>query len=128
MIAVSFGACIAAEMAVKSSSRLSHLVLADPVGIKVGPRDAGDGRAVPLRSGKLDDLMAAGVIFCGTPDQVHDQVVTFDQAVGGFGNLLMMGQAGALSHDDTVASMTLFARDVLPRLKDYAAVAERAAA
>jgi alkanesulfonate monooxygenase SsuD/methylene tetrahydromethanopterin reductase-like flavin-dependent oxidoreductase (luciferase family) len=87
-----------------------------------------DGRAVPLRSGRLDDLMAAGVIFCGTPDQVFHQVTTFDQHVGGFGNLLMMGQAGALGHADTVASMTLFAQEVLPRLRQHAALVGHAAA
>ena len=35
------------------------------------------------------------------------------------GNLLMMGHAGAMSHDDTVENLTLFAREVLPRLKAY---------
>jgi hypothetical protein len=30
---------------------------------------------------------------------------------------LSMGQAGFLSHDDTVDSMTLFGKDVLPRLQ-----------
>jgi hypothetical protein len=30
-----------------------------------------------------------------------------------------MGQAGFLSHADTVDSLTLFAKEVLPRLKDY---------
>jgi hypothetical protein len=31
----------------------------------------------------------------------------------------MMGHAGAMSHDDTVENLTLFASEVLPRLKDY---------
>ena len=42
---VSFGAWIAAEMAIKSTARLSHLIMADAVGIKVsarGERDIAD--------------------------------------------------------------------------------------
>jgi len=42
LIGVSLGAWIAAEIAIKSTARLSHLVLANAVGIKVGPRDARD--------------------------------------------------------------------------------------
>jgi pimeloyl-ACP methyl ester carboxylesterase len=39
---VSFGGWIAAEIAVKSTARISHLVLADAVGIKVGDREHPD--------------------------------------------------------------------------------------
>jgi len=39
---VSMGGWIAAEMAVKSCARISHLVLANPVGIKVGGRETRD--------------------------------------------------------------------------------------
>jgi pimeloyl-ACP methyl ester carboxylesterase len=42
LIGVSLGGWIAAEMAVKSTQRISHLVLANAVGIKVGARDARD--------------------------------------------------------------------------------------
>jgi hypothetical protein len=35
------------------------------------------------------------------------------------GNLLMMGHAGFLSHEDTVSNLTMFAQEVLPRLKEY---------
>ena len=31
----------------------------------------------------------------------------------------MMGHAGPMSHDDTVDNLTLFAKEVLPRLKAY---------
>jgi hypothetical protein len=30
----------------------------------------------------------------------------------------MMGQGGHLSHEDTVANLTLFSKEVLPRLKE----------
>ena len=35
-----------------------------------------------------------------------------------FGHLLIMGQAGFLEHDDTVAGIRTFAREVYPRLKE----------
>jgi pimeloyl-ACP methyl ester carboxylesterase len=42
LVGVSLGAWIAAEIAIKSTARLSHLVLANAVGIKVGARDTRD--------------------------------------------------------------------------------------
>ena len=43
----------------------------------------------------------------------------FCEYCGGMGNLLMMGHAGAMSHADTVENLTLFAREVMPRLQQY---------
>ena len=34
-----------------------------------------------------------------------------------------MGQAGFLEHDETVKGMTLFAKEVYPRLKEQTAIA-----
>ena len=59
------------------------------------------------------------ILFCGTPDQVYEQIIDFCEYCGGMGNLLMMGHAGAMSHADTVDNLTLFAKEVLPRLKEY---------
>src|SRR6266850_6665521 len=42
VVGVSLGAWIAAEIAVKSTQRISHLVLANAVGIKVGTRETRD--------------------------------------------------------------------------------------
>jgi pimeloyl-ACP methyl ester carboxylesterase len=42
VVGVSLGGWIAAEMAVKSCTRLSHLILANPVGIKVSDRETRD--------------------------------------------------------------------------------------
>jgi pimeloyl-ACP methyl ester carboxylesterase len=42
IVGVSFGGWIAAEMAVKTTQRLSHLVLANALGIKVGDRETRD--------------------------------------------------------------------------------------
>jgi pimeloyl-ACP methyl ester carboxylesterase len=42
LVGVSFGAWIAAEIAVKTTERMSHLVLTNPLGIKVGDRETRD--------------------------------------------------------------------------------------
>ena len=64
--------------------------------------------------------MERGLMFAGTPDQVYQQIKKFYDQVGGFGHLLIMGQAGFLEHDDTVHGIRMFAREVYPRLKqDY---------
>ena len=72
-----------------------------------------------MYAGSVQDLIDAGVLFCGTPDQVYRQIVDFCEYCGGMGNLLMMGHAGFLTHEDTVDNLTLFAKEVFPRLKEY---------
>jgi pimeloyl-ACP methyl ester carboxylesterase len=42
LVGVSFGAWVAAEIAVKTTERVSHLVLANPLGIKVSDRETRD--------------------------------------------------------------------------------------
>jgi len=74
-------------------------------------------RGVGARAGTLQTLREDGVVMYGTPDQVHEQVLRFTDRVGGMGHLLMMQQAGFMSHKDTIRSMTLFANEVYPRIK-----------
>jgi alkanesulfonate monooxygenase SsuD/methylene tetrahydromethanopterin reductase-like flavin-dependent oxidoreductase (luciferase family) len=57
-------------------------------------------------------------MFAGTPDQVCQQIKKLYDFVGGFGHLLIMGQAGHLEHEDTKRGTALFAREVYPRLKE----------
>ena len=78
-----------------------------------------DGRFIDMRTAGVQELIDTGILFCGTPDQVYDQIVEFTEYCGGMGNLLMMGHAGAMSHEDTVDNLTLFSKEVLPRLKAY---------
>ena len=80
---------------------------------------AKDGRPVDIYTCSVQDLIDAGVMFCGTPDQVYAQIVDFCEYCGGMGNLLMMGHAGFLSHEDTVSNLEIFAKEVMPRLKDW---------
>ena len=34
-----------------------------------------DGRAINIHAASVDDLIDAGILFCGTPDEVYDQIV-----------------------------------------------------
>src|SRR5436190_1073528 len=70
------------------------------------------------RQGTVEGAIEAGTMFAGTPDQVFDQFKKHWEHVGGYGHLLIMGQAGFLEHDDTVHGIRMFAREVYPRLKE----------
>jgi alkanesulfonate monooxygenase SsuD/methylene tetrahydromethanopterin reductase-like flavin-dependent oxidoreductase (luciferase family) len=87
-----------------------------------------DGRVVNMATASVQELIDAAIMFCGTPDQVYEQIVDFTRHCGGLGNLLMMGHAGHLSHEDTVDSLTLFAKEVMPRLKELKQPAAETAA
>jgi alkanesulfonate monooxygenase SsuD/methylene tetrahydromethanopterin reductase-like flavin-dependent oxidoreductase (luciferase family) len=76
------------------------------------------GRTINPSTCPAQDLVDLGMGFGGTPDQVYDQLVDFYHHVGGFGHLLAMMQGGDLSHAETVDSMRLFAKEVMPRLRD----------
>lgn len=80
------------------------------------PFKTASGKSIALATASLDDLIEFGVIFCGTPDQVRDQIIRLDEGVGGVGNLMVMGQAAELSHAETVDNLTLFAKEVTPQL------------
>jgi alkanesulfonate monooxygenase SsuD/methylene tetrahydromethanopterin reductase-like flavin-dependent oxidoreductase (luciferase family) len=58
-----------------------------------------------------------GIMFAGTPDQVHRQIANFYHRVGGFGHLLVIGQSGFLDHPTTERGIRMLAREVLPRLQ-----------
>ena len=78
-----------------------------------------NGRVINMQTASVDELIDAGVLFCGTPDRVSEQIVDFCKHCGGMGNLLMMGHGGELTHAQTVDNLTLFAREVYPRLKAF---------
>jgi alkanesulfonate monooxygenase SsuD/methylene tetrahydromethanopterin reductase-like flavin-dependent oxidoreductase (luciferase family) len=90
-------------------------------GFRAGRIQSRDGRSIDPRRMTVDDAIDAGLSFAGTPDDVFDQLRAFYEHVGGFGHLLMMGQGGLLSHEETVANLTLFSKAVLPRLDELQA-------
>ena len=59
-----------------------------------------------------------GLMLAGTPDQVMAQFKKIYDYVGGFGHLLIMGQGGHITHEDTVDNLTMFSKEVLPRLAE----------
>jgi alkanesulfonate monooxygenase SsuD/methylene tetrahydromethanopterin reductase-like flavin-dependent oxidoreductase (luciferase family) len=75
------------------------------------------GNPVEQTTASIEQLIESGTCFAGTPDDVYDQIKALSDSVGGFGHLLMFGQGGFLDHKDTVANITLFAKEVLPRLR-----------
>ena len=84
----------------------------------IGARRAKRGLAFGTKQATVEGALEAGTMFAGTPDQVVTQIKKHWHHVGGYGNLLIMGQAGFLEHDDTVHSIRMFAREVYPKLKE----------
>ncbi len=70
-----------------------------------------------IRQMKLPDLIDQGMVLAGAPDTVRAQIERMHDAVGGFGNLLIMGQGGHLDHDETSRGIELFASEVMPKLE-----------
>ena len=62
--------------------------------------------------------MDQGIMIYGTPDSVAKQIRRLYDLAGGFDHLLMMQQAGSLDHASTVKSMTLFAKEVYPQIRE----------
>ena len=69
------------------------------------------------QSATVDGAIKAGIMFAGTPEKVIAQIRNHFEYVGGYGHLLIMGQAGFLEHEDTVHGIRMFAREVYPELK-----------
>jgi alkanesulfonate monooxygenase SsuD/methylene tetrahydromethanopterin reductase-like flavin-dependent oxidoreductase (luciferase family) len=65
----------------------------------------------------VEQLTAEGYAFAGSPDSVFRQLERFYGDVGGFGNFIMMVQAGTMGYELVERSMRLFAREVLPRFR-----------
>src|ERR1043166_1193215 len=83
------------------------------------------GRTEAMRREGIGLLMDQGIVVAGTPDTVAARIKRFNDEVGGFDHLLMMQQAGFLDHKRTVRSMTLFANEVYPRVRDLPATVRR---
>jgi len=83
-------------------------------------RGNSSGTGLPTAT-TLAEQMARGNVFAGTPDQVYDQIKSFYDYCGVFGNLMMMSQAGFMTFDETLSSIKLFSEEVYPRLKELTA-------
>ena len=97
-------------------------VPANVMALKTGPTQfvakvqTVDGRTIDPTRATVQEFMDSRTVFAGTPDQVFEQIKTFNREVGGFGHLIIMGQGGVLSYEETCANLKLFAEEVMPRL------------
>ena len=81
-------------------------------------KGAFSGHTGAMRTQSMEFLMDQGIMIYGTPDSVVKQIRRLYDLVGGFDHLLMMQQAGSLDHASTVKSMTLFAKEVYPQIRE----------
>ncbi|MCO6417974.1 LLM class flavin-dependent oxidoreductase [Siccirubricoccus sp. KC 17139] len=68
------------------------------------------------------EAMQQGILFAGTPDSVHRQIMEFYDKVGGFGHLCLIGRSGYMTHEESKKGIRLFSKEVLPRLREVAPV------
>jgi alkanesulfonate monooxygenase SsuD/methylene tetrahydromethanopterin reductase-like flavin-dependent oxidoreductase (luciferase family) len=78
----------------------------------------GAPRTSGFRKLDVDFQIGFGNFFTGNPDTVAKQIRAFHDAVGGIGNLLLMGHAGHMTHAETESHLKLFAKDVVPQVQD----------
>jgi alkanesulfonate monooxygenase SsuD/methylene tetrahydromethanopterin reductase-like flavin-dependent oxidoreductase (luciferase family) len=97
---------------VRAAGLRAHSAVHDPALL----RDQGGALKKDLASMSLDELIDQGIVFAGSPGTVAGQLERFNERVGGLGNLLIMGQAGHMGHEETVRGIRRFAEDVVPRL------------
>jgi alkanesulfonate monooxygenase SsuD/methylene tetrahydromethanopterin reductase-like flavin-dependent oxidoreductase (luciferase family) len=101
--------------------------------MKAGPRahrliTDRNGQPMDHRTATVQHFMDTDTVFAGTPDDVFSQLQAFNTRMGGVGHLLFFGQGGYLSHQDAKANITLFGKEVAPRLRELGAPAHEAAA
>ena len=80
------------------------------------------GRTDAIRTQGMEYFRQNHVALYGTPDQVVEQIRALYDKVGGFGHLIAMLHAGDMDYATTAKSMTLFAEEVMPRIKDLGTV------
>lgn len=84
------------------------------------------GRTESVRQQGLDYMMDQGILIAGTPDKVAARIRLLYDQVGGFDHLLMMDHAGHMDHKRTVRSMTMFAKEVYPQIRDLSRTVKHA--
>ena len=77
----------------------------------------GAPRTAQFRKLDVDFQIGFGNFFMGSPDTVAKQIQTFNEQVGGVGHLLLMGQAGHMTHGETESHLKLFAKNVVPQVE-----------
>src|SRR5215510_7148630 len=78
--------------------------------------------AATLIGMNVEQAMERGILFAGSPDTVYQQIMDFRANVGPFDHLVMVGRSGHITHEVAEKGSKLFARQVMPRLKEIAPV------
>ena len=90
---------------------------AEPAAIEGMLRSAGHGGMLArLRTATYKELVDSQVAIVGSPATVADQIEAFVREFR-IGNLMVMLQNGSMPRDLTEKSISLFAGEVLPRLR-----------
>jgi alkanesulfonate monooxygenase SsuD/methylene tetrahydromethanopterin reductase-like flavin-dependent oxidoreductase (luciferase family) len=76
---------------------------------------ASEGRK-PLHAMTYEELQSAYHLVVGSPQTVLEKLGHMKETLG-FGSLLLEAQAGAMGHKETMRSIELLGRDVIPALK-----------
>jgi alkanesulfonate monooxygenase SsuD/methylene tetrahydromethanopterin reductase-like flavin-dependent oxidoreductase (luciferase family) len=74
--------------------------------------------APAARNISMEAAIEKGFVFAGSPESVFKQIKRQYEAVGGYGNLIALGQGGFMDREETASSLRLFAAEVLPRLQE----------
>jgi alkanesulfonate monooxygenase SsuD/methylene tetrahydromethanopterin reductase-like flavin-dependent oxidoreductase (luciferase family) len=65
-----------------------------------------------------EQAMAKGLMFAGNPDSVYRQIREYRERVGPFEHLVLASRSGFMTHGEATKGLRLFAKDVLPRLRE----------
>jgi hypothetical protein len=74
--------------------------------------------AAAFRNVTAEQAIERGIMFAGNPVTVFRQIMEFYDKVGGFEHLILMGRSGFMTHAEAENGIKLFAREVLPRLRE----------
>jgi alkanesulfonate monooxygenase SsuD/methylene tetrahydromethanopterin reductase-like flavin-dependent oxidoreductase (luciferase family) len=81
-------------------------------------------RGITGQKQTIENLLAQGMLIAGSPETVYQQLADAASDIG-FALLVGLFQFGTLPHELTVQNLTLFAREVMPRLRALARSAPR---
>jgi alkanesulfonate monooxygenase SsuD/methylene tetrahydromethanopterin reductase-like flavin-dependent oxidoreductase (luciferase family) len=86
-----------------------------PTGVAAAGRNA-----AALVGVNAEQAIARGLMFAGNPDTVYRQIMEFQEKTGRFEHLILASRSGLMTHAEAKKGLTLFAKEVLPRLREVA--------
>ncbi|MGH7390310.1 MAG: LLM class flavin-dependent oxidoreductase [Candidatus Rokuibacteriota bacterium] len=89
-----------------------------PAGVAAASRNA-----AALVGVDAEQAIARGLMFAGNPDTVYRQIMEFQAQVGPFEHLVLASRSGFMTHAEATKGLKLFAKEVLPRLREGAPTA-----